>query len=130
MPIELNHTVVYAKDQHAAAAFLTELFDMPPAPQWGPFHVVEVANGVSLDYITSDQRFDSQHFAFLVSEDEFSAIFARIVERGIDYWADPRRTKPGEINHHDDGRGVYFADPNDHLYEIITRPYGSGGWKG
>jgi len=34
----------------------------------------------------------------------------------------------GEINHHDGGRGVYFEDPNGHLLEIITRPYGSGGW--
>lgn len=25
------------------------------------------------------------------------------------------------------GRGLYFEDPNGHLLEIITRPYGSGG---
>ena len=31
------------------------------------------------------------------------------------------------MNHHDGGRGVYFEDPNGHLLEIITRPYGSGG---
>ena len=129
MSIELNHTIVYVRDQEAASTFLTELFDLPAATRFGPFHVVEVANGVSLDYISTDQRFDSQHFAFLVSEDEFTTIFARIVDAGIDYWADPQRRQAGEINHHDDGRGVYFADPNDHLYEIITRPYGSGGWK-
>jgi hypothetical protein len=26
------------------------------------------------------------------------------------------------------GRGDYFEDPNGHLLEVITRPYGSGGW--
>lgn len=127
MAIELNHTIVYVTDQARGAAFLTDLFGLPAATRFGPFHVVEVDNGVSLDYITTDQSFDSQHFAFLVSEDEFTEIFARIVDAGIDYWADPRRSKSGEINHHDSGRGVYFADPvDDHLYEIITRPYGSG----
>ena len=125
MPIELNHTIVYVEDQEVASAFLTDLFDLPAATRFGPFHVVEVDNGVSLDYISTDDRFDSQHFAFLVSEDEFSDIFARIVDAGIEYWADPSRSKPGEINRRDGGRGVYFADPNGHLYEIITRPYGS-----
>jgi hypothetical protein len=46
----------------------------------------------------------------------------------LPYWADPGRRQLGQINHHDDGRGVYFEDPNGHLLEIITRPYGSGGW--
>jgi hypothetical protein len=32
---------------------------------------------------------------------------------------------PGEINHHFGGRGVYFFDPDEHLLELITRPYGS-----
>ena len=126
MSIELDHTIVYVKDQAAASTFLTDLFDLPPATRFGPFHVVEVDNGVSLDYISTDEDFDSQHFAFLVSEDEFTAILGRIVVVGIEYWADPSRSKPGEINHRDGGRGVYFADPNDHLYEIITRRYGSG----
>ena len=89
MPIELNHTIVYVEDQEVASAFLTDLFDLPAATRFGPFHVVEVDNGVSLDYISTDDRFDSQHFAFLVSEDEFSDIFARIVDAGIEYWADP-----------------------------------------
>ena len=66
--------------------------------------------------------------AFLISESEFDEIFARICERRLPYWADPGQTRPGEINHHDGGRGLYFEDPNGHLLEIITRPYGSGGW--
>jgi catechol 2,3-dioxygenase-like lactoylglutathione lyase family enzyme len=41
------------------------------------------------------------------------------------YWADPARPKPGEINRHYGGRGIYFADPDGHLLEMITKPYGS-----
>jgi len=67
-----------------------------------------------------------QHYAFLVSEDEFDAIYGRIRERGMQHWADPRGSRPGEINHNDGGRGVYFQDPGGHYLEILTRPYGSG----
>ena len=71
----------------------------------------------------------SRHFAFLVSEREFDEILGRVEQKGLSYWADPGRTKKAEINHHDGGRGVYFEDPNGHLLEIITRPYGSSGWE-
>ncbi len=126
MAIELNHTIVNVRDQERGAAFLTDLFGLPPATRFGPFHVVEVDNGVSLDYISTDDRIEVQHFAFLVSDDEFTTIFGRIVDRGLPYWADPGRQTPGEINHHDGGRGVYFVDPDGHVLEIITRPYGGG----
>lgn len=67
-----------------------------------------------------------QHYAFLVSEKEFDRIFGRIEGRGQEYWADPALSRQGRINDNDGGRGVYFQDPDGHLLEIITRPYGSG----
>jgi extradiol dioxygenase family protein len=85
-----------------------------------------LANGVSLDFADHDAPVPVQHYAFLVSEAEFDAIFARIRESGCAFWADPARRHPGEINHHDGGRGVYWAEPSGHLLEIITRRYGSG----
>ena len=129
MTITLNHTIVWCHDQKVSAGFLTDLFGFPSAVHWGPFEIVEVANGVSLDYHEVDEvdgEIASQHYAFLVSEDEFDAIFGRIVERGLEHWADPAKQRAGAINHDDGGRGVYFDDPDGHLLEIITRPYGSG----
>jgi catechol 2,3-dioxygenase-like lactoylglutathione lyase family enzyme len=70
------------------------------------------------------EEFRPRHYAFLVSDAEFDAAFARIRAQGARYYADPRRTKPGEINHLHSGRGVYFDDPSGHLMEIITHPYG------
>ena len=58
-----------------------------------------------------------------LSEPEFDAIHSRIKDKGLDHWADPARTMPGQINHHHGGRGVYFADPDGHFLEAITRPY-------
>ncbi|MGV0801771.1 VOC family protein, partial [Mycolicibacterium elephantis] len=72
------------------------------------------------------QEICPQHYAFLVSEDEFTEIYGRIQQRGMEHWADPRQTRPGEINRNDGGRGVYFLDPSGHYLEILTRPYGSG----
>ena len=87
--------------------------------------MVDLSNGVSLDYYQKDGSVSPQHYAFLVSDEEFEAGFERIKSQGLTYWADPARTKPGEINHHFGGRGVYFADPDQHLMEMITQPYGA-----
>ena len=84
-------------------------------------------NEMSLDFMTTTHKLSPQHYAFLVSEEEFDEIFGRILDQGAEYWADPDLTQPGEINHYDGGRGVYWPDPDGHLLEIITRPYGSGG---
>jgi catechol 2,3-dioxygenase-like lactoylglutathione lyase family enzyme len=126
MTIQLNHTIVHSADRDASAAFLAELFGLPEPEPFGPFLVVSTGNGVSLDFMTSPEPIAWQHYAFLVSEAEFDAIFGRIRARGLDHWADPFRRQPNEINHNDGGRGVYFLDPSGHALEILTRPYGSG----
>jgi catechol 2,3-dioxygenase-like lactoylglutathione lyase family enzyme len=126
MAIGLNHTIVWCRDQQRSAGFLTGLFGLPDASRFGPFLIVDMANGVSLDYHEVDGEIASQHYAFLVSESDFDEIFGRIVERGLDHWADPMKHGARAINHNDGGRGVYFDDPDGHLLEIITRPYGSG----
>jgi catechol 2,3-dioxygenase-like lactoylglutathione lyase family enzyme len=128
MAIHFNHTILYARDSKASAKFLAEMLNLPGPKHWGPFEMVITDNGANLDYMNTDGEISPQHYAFLVSEAEFDEIFGRVRERKLAYWADPARKQRGEINHHDGGRGVYFEDLNGHLLEIITRPYGSGGW--
>lgn len=128
MGVQLNHTIVHARDGEASARFLSEMLGVGPPRSFGPFMVVEVDNGVSLDFLTTGPEWDIgiEHYAFLVSEAEFDQIFGRVQERDLPYWADPHGNEPGEINHHDGGRGVYWPDPDGHMLEIITVPY--GGW--
>lgn len=126
MTISLNHTIVYARDKQASASFFTSLFDLPDAVSMGPFLVVRLDNGVTLDFADLSDDVLPQHYAFLVTEEDFDGIYGRILERGMDHWADPHRSRPGEINRNDGGRGVYFRDPSGHNLEILTRPYGSG----
>ncbi|AJP03537.1 glyoxalase/bleomycin resistance protein/dioxygenase [Streptomyces cyaneogriseus subsp. noncyanogenus] len=127
MTIELNHTIVAAHDKEASARFLAGLLGLEVGPPYGPFLPVEIPNGVTLDFLDTEGEITPQHYAFLVSEDDFDVIFARVREAGLTYWADPYHHRPGEINHNDGGRGVYFDDPDGHRLELLTRPYGSGG---
>jgi len=126
MTVLLNHTIVVARDKSESARFLTDVLGLPSHRVLGHFAVVQVGD-TSLDFVETDGEISQRHFAFLVSEKEFDEIFARIRERNMPFWADPFRRENDRINHWDDGRGVYFDDPNGHLLEIITRPYGSGG---
>jgi catechol 2,3-dioxygenase-like lactoylglutathione lyase family enzyme len=126
MTVQLNHTIVSCRDQERSAAFLSGILGLPPATRFGRFLVVQADNGVSLDFAETTGPITSQHYAFLVSEQEFDAAFDRLRERDLPYWADPGQTQRQAINRRDGGRGLYFADPDGHLLEIITRPYGSG----
>ena len=101
MAVRLNHTIVSVRDKRESATFLAEILGLGDPTPFGQFLVVQVDNDVSLD-------------------------FGRIRERGLSYWADPGQQRPGELNHNDGGRGVYWEDPSGHFLEIITRPYGSG----
>ncbi|MFZ2176847.1 MAG: VOC family protein [Rhodococcus sp. (in: high G+C Gram-positive bacteria)] len=127
MAISFNHTIVAAKNRQESATFFTTLFGLPDPVPAGMFLAVPLENGVTLDFAEPPTDFPPQHYAFLVGEDDFDQIYGRIVEWGLDHWADPRQQLPNTINTHDGGRGVYFLDPSGHYLEIITRPYGSGG---
>ena len=126
MTVALNHTIVRVSDKHASAQFLVDVLGLEQPTTYGPFVVVSLAHGLSLDYADDHGRPNPQHYAFLVGEEEFDAIHARIVERGLSYWADPFHRQPDAINHDDGGRGLYWDDPDGHVLEILTVPY--GGW--
>jgi len=125
--VELNHTIVHARDRRISAEFLADILGLEVGPASGRFLPLTTANGVTLDFARSDEEvITTQHYAFLVSEAEFDAGFEKIEQTGITYYADPGRSRPGEINHNDGGRGVYFLDPVGHVMELLTRPYGRG----
>jgi catechol 2,3-dioxygenase-like lactoylglutathione lyase family enzyme len=122
---ELNHLIVWTKDKHGSAKFLADVLGVSVSPEWGPFVPVKTSNGVTMDFIDGGSDVRMQHYAFLVTDAEFDAAFSRIKSAGLAYWADPHKEQAGEINRHWGGRGVYFEDPNGHLLELITKPYGN-----
>lgn len=120
---ELNHLIVWSKDKHTSARFLADILGVPVGDPWGHFVPVRLRNGVTLDFLDADSV-RAQHYAFLVDDAEFDAGFEMLKRRGIPYYADPARQQKDEINHHWGGRGVYFEDPDGHVLELITKPYG------
>lgn len=127
MAVKLNHTIVHAHDKRESADFVSNILGLPAPVPFGPFLGVQTGNEVTLDFLETDEEIQTQHYAFLVSDAEFDAIFGRIQARRLPYWADPMRIQEGRINTRDAGRGCYFEDPAGNLLEILTRPYGSGG---
>lgn len=127
MSVQLDHTIVTARDNHASAEFLAHILGLDVGQQTGPFVPVVTANGVTLDFYTVEDHTETlAHYAFLVSEGEFDTSLARLEATGVIYYPGPHLDRPGEINHNDGGRGLYFLDPTGNTMEIITRPY--GGW--
>lgn len=127
MAVQLNHTIVHSRNAAEASRFVSEILGLPAPTRFAHFHVVQTANGVSLDFLDADDgELARQHYAFLVGDAEFDSIMERIKKRGLKFWADHMGRHEGQINNHDGGKGAYFQDPSGHYLEIITRPYGSG----
>jgi catechol 2,3-dioxygenase-like lactoylglutathione lyase family enzyme len=119
MTIELNHTIVPARDPQASARFLADILGLAVDPPVAHFTPVTLANRVTLDYDRADD-FQAHHYAFLVSEAEFDAAFARIAGADVAYFADPACRQADQIYHGNGRRGAYFRDPDGHLMEIIA----------
>ncbi|MGP3943604.1 MULTISPECIES: VOC family protein [Streptomyces] len=122
--VQLNHTAVYAPDRQLSAEFIAAILGVEVGAPFGPFLPVDLGNGVTLDYYEKrDEPIQPQHYAFLVPDEQFDAMIARLEAVGVTYFADPGHTDPGRINRLFGGRGAYFDDPGGHNMEIITRPY-------
>ncbi len=125
MSIRFNHTIVWCRDQQRSATFLAEILGLAPPTRSGPFMVVTLDDGASLDFDQVDGDVAFQHYAFIIDEDDFDPIFGRILERGLQYWADPGKRRAGEIYRNNGGCGFYFDSPDGHLLEVLTRPTAS-----
>lgn len=127
MSVQLNHTIIKSREQRATADFIAEILGIEPPAGFANDHflMIQLSNDVSLDVMQFDGAYDPQHYAFLVSEEEFDQVLTRLQRMGVEYFAGPWRSRPGQINTLDGGRGVYFPSPGGHDLEVLTRPYGA-----
>jgi catechol 2,3-dioxygenase-like lactoylglutathione lyase family enzyme len=123
VPATFNHTIIAARDRAESARFFRELLELADAPSWGPFTNLLLEDGVLLQFAEPPVEIQMQHYAFLVDDELFDRAYARLVDAGVEHWADPQRTRPGETNTEHGGRGFYVLDPAGHGIELITRPY-------
>ena len=121
MSITLNHTIVPAHDKVASAKFFANLFGLTYGGPVGPFAPVRINETLTLDFADWRERFDGHHYAFLVSEEEFDAIFGRVKAAGVKYGSMPWTPDDMQINNLNAGRIVFLRDPDGHLMEVRTR---------
>ena len=121
MTVQLDHTILPVHDKEVSAAFLADVLGLPAPQPMGPFVAVALDHSLTIDFANADGTLRPLHFAFRVSEPQFAASFDRVRELALPYWADPRRTRPGEIAQREGGRAFYFEDPSGHFFEVLTR---------
>jgi catechol 2,3-dioxygenase-like lactoylglutathione lyase family enzyme len=120
MTAKLDHMIVTARDKTESARFLAGILGLAAPTSLGKFVAVALDHGLSLDFCDVDGEISGQHYAFAVSESDFDAVLGRVRERGLAYWADPQRTRRGEVARRDRGRAIYFEDPSGHWLEVLT----------
>ena len=121
MPIVLDHTIVPARDKEASARFFAEMLGLEYKGANGHFAPVYVNESLTFDF-DNRQTFESHHYAFYISDDEFDAILERVKAAGRTFGSGPMSPEDGKINTRRGGRGFYFADLDGHLLEVMTTP--------
>jgi len=124
MSIELDHSIVMARQRDASARQLAQLLGVPSGPAAaGPFYAVYVNDGLTLDFESSGQDFPVQHYCFRVSEEAFDQILGRIQAAGIDFRSDVMGPVDHQVGRRLGGRGIYWNVPEGHVWEILTVSY-------
>ena len=78
MTIQLDHVIVPSHTRDASAKLLGELLGVPYGEaREGPFFAVYVNDGLTLDFIETDEQFEIHHFCFRVEDDEFDPVKER-----------------------------------------------------
>jgi catechol 2,3-dioxygenase-like lactoylglutathione lyase family enzyme len=123
MPFHLDHTIVPARNKEDSARWFARMFGLEYKGLWGHFAPVRVDDNLSLDFDDAGEDLPCLHFAFITTDSEFDTVLQRVKDEGIAYGSGPRDLDDYEINHHHQGRGFYFRDPNGHVLEVITHTY-------
>ena len=122
MTIHLDHAIVPTHHKLASAKLLAELLGVPWAESGaGPFSPVYVNDGLTLDFIDTDEAFPIYHFCFRVEQHEFDAILARIQAAGIKYRSEVRGPVDMQVNAQ--LGNVYWNEPDGHQWEMLTVSY-------
>ncbi|KPG92972.1 bleomycin resistance protein [Pseudomonas sp. RIT-PI-q] len=121
MSTQLNHTIVWCRDKQTSANYLADILGLPAPEPFGPMLIVQLDNGVALDFSDNDPPIAPQPYAFLIGDRDSAAVSARLQARHQPWWADPGKQRANEINDYGGGRRGYFDDPGGHLLGGMTR---------
>jgi catechol 2,3-dioxygenase-like lactoylglutathione lyase family enzyme len=122
MAAQIDHVILKVNDARESVAFYERVLGFSGEGQDGPFSVVRVSDGFTLQLAPWGTE-GGEHLAFSLTRAEFDVVFARLRDGGIPYGGSfhevGARTGPGlENGARGPGPTVYFFDPNKHLLEI------------
>ena len=118
--VEVNNIVVPASDYRATAELLACVLGLEVQDD-GRFVSVRSADVLALDFSEPQNSVCVLQCAFLMSGAEFDAALVRIRRAGIDFYSSFDGKGRGELNRQHGGRGIYFNDPDNHLFELIEQ---------
>ena len=122
MPILLDHLIVPSHSKNVGAKSLGDLLGVPWEEAAGEFAPVYLNDSLTLDFANREQ-FNSHHYCFHVSDEEFDAIFDRIKAREIAYRSSPRGPDDMQLNTRLGGKNLYWNDADGHIWEMLTVSY-------
>jgi hypothetical protein len=127
--MELNHWLVPCKNKVESANFFAQMMGLETGSV-AHFAPVRINDSLVMDFADADDvdlwkdengHFARGHYAFKVTEEEFDAVFGRILASGRRYGSAPGpKLYDMQINHNRGGRGVYFDELNGHSIELLT----------
>ena len=122
MTIQLDHFIVPSRHQVASAKQLAELLGVPWSETGlGPFSPVFLNDGLTIDFLETDEAFPVHHCCFRVDQAEFDAILARIQAAGIPYRSTVRGPTDRKVDPH--YGNIYWNEPDGHQWELLTVSY-------
>lgn len=124
MSIQLDHFIVSSRDKTAAARQLAGLLGVAwGEARFGPFMAVYLNDGLTLDFVDTEEAFPVEHFCFRVQADEFDRILARIDAAGIAWRSKVAGPIDRQVDTQFGGKGVYWNEPDGHQWEMLTVSY-------
>jgi catechol 2,3-dioxygenase-like lactoylglutathione lyase family enzyme len=122
MSVTLDHTVVAATDNLVAARRFAVIMGLVLEGQEGvdgKFVSVRVNETLRLFFVTISPV-ATQHLAFVVDDTTFDAVVNRLKDEGMPFGSSPRDPTNGRTDHPIASRGLFWVDPDGHLYELMT----------
>jgi len=124
MPIELDHILIPAKNKEHAARQLAELLGVTWGPaNVGPFTTVYVSDSLTIDFDEWDGEIPQGHYCFKTEDRNFEQILRRLQEAKIPYRSNPHGENDYRVNDYLGGKAVYWSQPDEHVWEVLTVSY-------
>jgi catechol 2,3-dioxygenase-like lactoylglutathione lyase family enzyme len=124
MTVILDHTIVLSPDKLGSALFLGFILDRPYGGAFSRFAPVQLDDELCIDYADADSdEFERRTFTLLVGNTELQGIVERLDAEHVAYGSAPEQIGNRQLNTHDEGRSLFFRDPNGHTFELTTVAY-------